>query len=290
MRTLWIAAVAMLPLSVGATPVQADVGDAHVVVVRPVDSWDPNHTTADYSLDSIKKKMFGFKYVDAAGALILPRSGGMLSSKVATPLSDEAIGIMAKSGFTTKGSHMYSISAPVSLDPAGMRDFVRVQNEVHRAAVVEQGDPSTLASRVAGKQFLNVFATAVTAKFGIDRFGANAVNLSQWGSLYTDISKLTGGAGTALLPIALPDVDFSSFSEVQVRKVTDNAGHLGEIVIAYKRPRDDRTEQAALAQAIALAGGVGTTVEDVEAARAADYSGRVAIWSSCGQSPNCAKP
>lgn len=289
MRTIPLLLAGILPALAVAEPAHFDVADTHVIVIRPIDSWDPNKTTADYALDGLRSKNFGFQYIDATGAKVVPRSGGLFSDKVATPLSDEVYRIMAANGFGNKGSHVYFISGAAKLDPARMSDFVKAQNLYYRAVAAQLGDPATLGSRIAAKKAVNLVATVAVAKFGIDRFGGDAVNLSQYSTLYSDISKLAGGASPALLPIPLPDYDFSGFSSVEARRVTDNAGHVGEVIIGYRSPKSAASEQSALAQAIAAAGGVGTTVQQVEATRTKDYEQRLAIWTECQSTPSCAQ-
>jgi hypothetical protein len=289
MRTLVFLLASMLSTFSNAEPAQFDIDDTHILVIRPIDSWDPNKTTAEYSLNNLRSKSFGFQYIDAFGARIIPRSEGIFSNKVATPLSDDVFKIMASNGFGNKGSHVYFVSAPVRLEPAVMGDFIRAQNQLYRSAVKQQGDPTTLSSRIAAKKAANLFATVIATKFGMDKFGTDTPSLSQWSTLYSDISKLTGGASTALLPIPLPDYDFSGFQQVDIRRVTDNAGHVGEIIIGYRNPKSLQSEQIALAHAIAAAGGVGTTVEEVESARKQNYEQRLAIWSECQSTPACAQ-
>lgn len=287
MRALAILAAGIFPLAATAAPAQYDVGDAHVVVIRPIDNWDPNTTTASYSLDNLRSRNFGFQYIDASGTKVVPTNGGLFREKVSTPLSDEVFKIMAESGFSNKGSHVYFVSAPVKLQPDQMGDFIKAQNAYYQASVIQSGDPATLGSRIAAKKAVNVLATAAVTAFGMNKLGTDAVNLSQYSTLYTDISKLSGGASTAILPVPLPDVDFSGYSEVEVRRVTDNAGHLGEILIGYRTPKTSASEQSALAKAIAAVGGVGTTVEEVESSRANNYNQRLAIWSECQAKRAC---
>jgi hypothetical protein len=277
----------VLPTVAISAPAHFDVGDTHVIVMRPADSWDPNKTTAEYSLDGVRSKSFGFQYIDSTGAKVVPRSGGLFSAKVATPLSDEVLKIMSANGFGTKGSHVYFVSGPIKLEPSQMTELVRAQNQLYRAVVTQQGDPATLGSRIAANKAGNLFLTAVVARFGMAKFGVDTVNLSQYASLYGDISRLTGGASAALLPVPLPDYDWSKFTEVEVRRVTDNANHIGEIVIGYRAPKTQMGEQSALAQGIAAAGGVGASVQEIEAARAQNYEQRLAIWAECKATPAC---
>lgn len=289
MRALAFLVAGVLPVAALAAPVHFDVGNTHVIVIRPIDNWDPNKTTADYSLDGLRSKNFGFQYIDGAGMKVVPSSGGLFREKRSTPLSEEVFKIMADKGFGNKGSHVYFVSGPVKLSPSQMADFARAQNQLYRASVIKDGDPATLTSRVNAKKVVNVIATVAAAKFGVDKLGVDAVNLSQYSTLYADIAKLTGAAGGALLPIPLPEFDYTEYSEIEIRRVTDNAGHVGEILIAYRDPKTAASEQEALAKAIAAAGGVGTTVEEVEAARAKSYQRRLEIWDECQAAPACSQ-
>jgi hypothetical protein len=273
--------------AIAAEPVQFDVEGAHVIVIRPVDAWDPNTTTSKYALESINDRGFVYSYMDASGNKILPRSGGIFSSKVATPVSDEVDKIVAAAGFRPHVNYVYDISAPVTLDPAEMVKFTEVQNGLYRAWSVRQGDPAQLESRASAARAFNVLATVATAGFGVKAFGLDAVNLSQYGTLYGDIAKLTSGTSTALLPLPLPAFDFSTFSSVEVRRVADNADHVGEIVIAYRQPKTESVERVALARGIAAVAGAGLTVQDVQEARRRDYAQRVTFWSECQASSIC---
>jgi len=240
-------------------------------------------------LDALRARRFGFEYVDAAGVKVTPRPAGLFQDKVATPLSEEVLEIMAASGFGNKGSPMYTVSGPVKLAPDRMTNFIKAQGLLYRATVFRQGDPATLEPRIAARNAFNLFATIVLAGLGASKLG-NTVGLSQYSTFYADIATLSGGAIAAPLPVPLPEYDFSGFRDVEARRVTDNGGHVGEIIIAYHGPKSAASEQNALAQAIAAAGGVGTMVVEAEATRAEDYAQRLAIWSDCQATPACAQP
>jgi hypothetical protein len=269
--------------------VHIDVDGAHVIVIRPMDNWNPSEQMADRSLNSLKKKMFGFNYVDASGAKVAPRPGGMLSSKIATPLSDDVYRMMDEKGWKPYVAISYAITAPLKINPLQMSDLARIQNKFYKASVVQQGDPSKLGSKESAKIAGNVLATVLAAGFGISKLGADTVNLSQYSTLYTDFSNLTGTARSGLLPLSLPEYDFSSFTEVEIRRVTDNAGNVGEIIIGYRTAKTSPVEQSAFAHAIASVAGLDTTVEEVEAARKQNYEQRLAIWSECQSTTACAQ-
>jgi hypothetical protein len=266
-----------------AEPVQFDVEGAHVIVARPADVWDPNKAGAKQALDSIGDRGFIFNYIDAGGNKIWPRPKGLFAAEVATPLSVEVHRLRDEGGFRQHVNYTYEIGAPTKLEAGRMAELIRVQNALYRAWVLRQGDPSTLESRTSAMRAVNVL---VAAGVGLKGFG---LNLSQSSALYSDVAQLTSGMASALMPVPLPEHDFSGYAEVEVRRVTDNSQHVGEIIIGYRNPKTDDVERLALARGIATASGVGTTVDAVKLARQKDYEQRLAIWTECQASPACAK-
>lgn len=287
MRAFFLIASCMLSAVADAKLTFLDLGETQVIVIRPSDHWDPNRTTANYTLKNLRSKNFSFQYIDAAGATVMPRSAALFREKVSTPLTVEVEKILVANGFGNIGSHVYFVSGAVTIAPERMNDFVAAQNLLYRNAVIKQGDPATLSARVAARKATGILATAATTGIGTNILGANTVTLSQYSTLYTDIIKLAGGVSGALVPVPLPSFDFSTFSSVEVRRVTDNARHVGQIIIGYRTEKTAASELAALAQAIAVAGGVGTTAEEVDAARVSDFENRVAIWAECVATPGC---
>jgi hypothetical protein len=284
---------AVLSSTAMAEPVHLDVGDTHVIVVRPADLWDPNKKTVDGPLQSLRSKKFGYRYIDAAGATITPDPKPLLpwNKKVVTPLSDEVTKLSSAKGFQSGANMMYFIDRAFRIDPPQMATFTATQNSLYKAWASKQGDPTTLTDRLQTRDNVNLLATLAIAAVGVNKFGADRVDVTNYFSLYPDIAKLTGGMDKlvpALIPVPLPDYDFSGFTQVDVRKVRDNYGHVGEIVIGYRQPKTAEQELAALAQAIATTAGVDTTEEAIAAARSKNYETRLTIWEECKAKPGCA--
>lgn len=282
-----------LAASALAEPVHLDVGDTHVIVVRPADLWDPSKKTADGPLKSLKNKNFAFQYIDSTGNKIVPNPSPLpWQEKVITPLWEEVRRLGSEKGFKSGVTITYFIERPFKIDPLQMAAFTTTQNGLYKAWAAKQGDPATLTDRLQTKDNVNLLATVAIAAIGMNKFGVNRVDPTNYFNLYPDIAKLTGGMDKlvpALVPVPLPEYDFSDFTQVDVRKVRDNFGHTGEIVIGYRQPKTAEQELAALAQAIATTAGIDTTEEAIAAARAKNYEMRLAIWEECKAKPGCAE-
>lgn len=294
MRPSVLLLAALLSSTALAEPVHLDVGDAHVIVVRPADLWDANKKTIEGPLKSIRSKKFGYRYIDANGAQIMPAYYTALpwNHKVITPLSDEVVKASGTGWDTSSSLIIYTIDRPYRIDPAKMPEFTATQNGLYKAWAMKHGDPTTLTDRLNSKDNLNMLATLAVAAVGMHKFGVDRVDVTTYMNLYPDIAKLTGGMDRlvpALIPVPLPDFDFSSYSQVDVRKVRDNFSHVGEIIIAYRQPKTADGEMAALARAIATVALTDTTEDAVTASRAKNYDTRLAIWEECKAKPGCAE-
>ena len=294
MRPSVLLIAAFLSSTALAEPVHLDVGDAHVIVVRPADLWDPNKKTVEGPLKSMRNKRFGYQYIDATGAKIAPAFNPTLpwNPKVVTPLAEEVAKISGKDWYTSRPDVMYFIARPFRIDPAKMPEFTATQNNLYKAWATKHGDPATLTDRLNSKDNLNMLATLAIAAVGMQKFGVDRVDVTTYMNFYPDIAKLTGGMDRlvpALIPVPLPDFDFSGYTEVDVRKVSDNFSHVGEIIIAYRQPKTAESEMAALARAIATVALTDTTEEAVTASRAKNYETRLAIWEECKAKPGCAE-
>jgi hypothetical protein len=282
-----------LAASALAEPAHLDVGDTHVIVVRPADLWDPSKKTADGPLKSLKNKNFAFQYIDSTGNKIVPNPSPLpWQEKVITPLWEEVRRLGSEKGFKSGVTITYFIERPFKIDPLQMAALTTTQNGLYKAWATKQGDPATLTDRLQTKDNVNLLATVAIAAIGMNKFGVNRVDPTNYFNLYPDIAKLTGGMDKlvpALVPVPLPEYDFSGFTQVDVRKVRDNFGHTGEIVIGYRQPKTAEQELAALAQAIATTAGIDTTEEAIAAARAKNYEMRLAIWEECKAKPGCAE-
>ena len=292
MRPLSLAALAALaaPPLADAAPVHIDVDGPHVIVVRTLDRWNTESRLAEVGLDSIRKKAFAFTYVDANGATIGPRPGGLLFKKVATPLSDDLYRLMDAQGWRPVVAINYTIGAPIAVDPARTAELADARRRVYRAWIAHQGDPTTLASKATTRKVVNMLTTAALAGIGIATFGVNRVDVTNYTSLHYDVAKFNGAPRAALLPLNLPEFDFARYRAIDIRHVKDTASGVGEIIIAYTDAKTPDVERAALVRAIVSLAGMDTTVEEIDAARKADYELQVATWNACQASGDCTPP
>lgn len=274
-----------------AEPVHLETAAAHIIVVRPIDTWAGNRTTGEYTLNGLKAKKVAFFYYDAAGNKVLG-SGGLFSKPPQTPV---VVGVqqgLEQRGYTNNGPSgmAFIVEKAVDVPVAKMADFAKVQNDLYQEYVIGQGDPSTLSDRIMAKKFVNVGLALAVLNVGIERFGA--VNGSQYvfsSGIADDIAALSLHERLALTAVPAAVFDYTPYASVQVRKITFGSDRVGQIVIAYKGEHTSAAEDEALAAAIVTASGADTTTEAVVAAREADYQNRVRIWASCQAKEACAK-
>lgn len=275
--------------AVSAAPVHIEVPGAHVIVVRPMDTWTGNTTTAEYSLDSLTRRKTAFAYDDGTGKLRYPSNKPTSTNPIPTQMEMLVHSGLAKYGFTNNGSSGFSnrMSEPTTINPAQMPTFLAAQNEVFKEFVVRQGDPATLASRIKWRKALNVVATMAFIGAGADKFGINnSANYVFTLGIPEGLAKLTIGERRALSTVPAPTFDFAGYSSVDVRKLAID-DRVGQILIAYKGEKTAAVEDVALAAGIVTASAADTSKEAVELARVQDFEMRKAIWSDCVAGGRC---
>jgi len=289
MKTMLAVLAFAVSLSASADPVQFDVGDAHVVVVRPIDAWSPDASLAEKSLKFIDDKGFAYSYIDAAGKKISPFPGSWIAAKVVTPVSEEVSAQLAGAGFKEyRSSPLYEIGAPVNVEVQKLPALLALQNELYRKWSLRQGDPSELESKVKTKKIIGSTVGLLIGVAGVKTFGTS-VDPTNYVNLTGDINRVAGASARAVMPLPLPDLDFSTCKEVDIRRV-DRFGYIGEIIICYRTPKTESLEQSALAKAIITASGISASVQEIQAARTADYQRRVAFWTAAQQKGEIAAP
>lgn len=283
-----LAALASLCAASAATaqPVTIDLRDARVVVLRPMDAWSGDRTRSEETLEALRKKFFGFEYRTAAGERYKRGYPNVLQGM---PEDDElAMAVKAKAGeaglrLEQWSEGMLRVDEPVVVPASDLPKLAEAQRAYFERVVSYQGNPSTLPDRVASKKVLGgVMALASMAVFskqlGLAESARAATNSRLPQDIYAGVSDLRS-AGAAL---DLPAVDLDGFQTVVVRRTGVRFGdRAGQIVIAFRGDRDPKLELEALAEAIAISGGKGTTEAQVEAARSLDLARRQAIWDAC---------
>jgi hypothetical protein len=277
------------PYSSSATPVHLETEAAHIIVVRPIDTWAGNRSTAEYTLDEIRKKKISFYYYDDDGNKI-PGSGGFFKKPPQTPVVVRIQEGLRRFGFTNNGPSgmTFIVERPAELSFKNIESFTSLQNNLYKEFVVGQGDPATLSDRIMAKKFVSAGISLAVLGVGMDKLGA--VSGSQFvfsTGIADDITKLTLNERTALAAVPAPVFDYSPYKAVQVRRITFGADRVGQIIIAYKGDKTAEAEATALAAGIVAASGADTTPEAIAAAREADYQGRLQIWAECVARAKC---
>lgn len=274
-----------------AQPVHLDTAEAHIIVVRPIDTWSGHNTTSEYTLKGLREKKIAFIYYAANGEKVVGSSG--LFRKA--PQTDVVQGVqrgLERRGFTNNGPSgmLFTVDRPVEVAPDKMADFSNLQNSLYAEYVIAQGDPSTLSDRITAKRFVNAGLALAVYNFGMEKLGAsNGAQFVFSTGITEDIAKLTLQERKGLAAVPAPAFDYSGFKSVQVRKVSFGSDRVGQIIIAYRGDRTDEAESLGLAEAIVAASGADTTVEDVESARSADFQHRLDIWSACVAKGACSR-
>lgn len=273
-----------------AAPVEFDTKDAHVIVVRPVDAWSGDASVSEDTLDAIRDRKAAFsvvttsvktgKVIDVDGDRDHPVTTGVQNA-----LSKQNI------KFSYAGKSAFMVRDPIAVNPSEMAAVTQAQAEYFKQNVISQGDPETLPGKVGARKFFGGVLALGATVFAMDKFGAAIGSQATLGSGITDdIYRIAAKNRGALAPINLPNVDFTRYKTVDVRKVTGAADRLGQIIIAYKEDKTPEAEQEALIQAIVVTAGADTTVAEVEKSRAADLANRLVIWKSwCASNADEAK-
>lgn len=273
-----------------AQPVHLDTGATHVIVVRPIDTWGGNRASADYTLAGLRAKKVAFYYYDAEGNKVLG-SGGLFKKAPQTPVVVQVQEGLAKWGFTNNGPSgmVFTVEQAVEIAPEKMQFLSKLQNDLYRRYVINQGNPETLPDRITAKKFLNVGIALAFFNTSMSRMGP--VSGSQFAfstGIADDIAKLTLNEKLALAAVPAPVFDYSPFKSIEVHRITFGSDRVGQIIIVYKDEKTAETQQTALAAAIVSASGADTTPEEVAVAREADFRNRMRIWSECQASGQCA--
>jgi hypothetical protein len=276
-----------------AAPIELDTSGAHIVVIRPIDSWTGSQATSAYSLDDIRAKRGQFTYVGQDGRPIkVFRNEGIFPWSKTLPddeLTREICAGIRQHNFTFNGQNFLTIGAPVTALPAQMQALTEAQRALFEKVVTEQGDPATLQDVKNRQRWGSALIAAALLHTSVEHLGAmSGTNFALSSGVATDLNKLTGDLRKAVVAAAPSAIDYSGYKSVDIRSVTDSQkDRVGQIIIAYRGEKSAEAEREALAKAIVTAVGADTTVDQVEAARVVDRADRQAIWDRCVASGKC---
>lgn len=267
-----------------ATPVEFDTEDAHVIVVRPIDLWSGDLSSAEDMLDAYKSKKVSYviEKQDSGVYIGYPQ---LFMDVTDHPITKGAEKKLAELNFKPVSNqlHNFKVEKSIPIDVAEFPALIQYQQAIFKYVVLSQGDPATLPSRVKGKKFLggllSLGAIAVSANtFGLSTGTNFAVNSGIADDVYRRVSQYRG----SIAPINLPNVDLKDYQAIDIRKITTSQNdRVGQVIIAYKNAKTPEAEQTALIRAIVTLAGADTTLRDIEQSRAENYAERVAIWNAC---------
>lgn len=275
-----------------ADPVQFDTEDAHVIVIRYVDSWSGNSSSNENTLKNMEKKITTFAYINNEGKKIYGMKDGsyLFNGKSIFPWSktsipDEVVlkttSELTRFGFTLGGDEFY-VERPYTVKPTEMPSLLATQDKLFTKTVFNQGDPATLPGRMRNKKIFSTLIGIASIGIGAGKFGAQGADFVASSGFIDDIGRLTFNAQNSLVAIPSVPFDYSSYQSIDIRKVTEayNA-RAGQIIIAYKGEKTQQAEEKALSLAIATSSGADASVESVEESRKNDLARRQAIWDDC---------
>jgi hypothetical protein len=285
---IFLICTALLPLQLFAAPVELDTPDAHIIVVRALDSWSADESASEDSLDAVKKHRGGFWLTNADGKATGGFSmlfGGLSDHPVVQGVNTE----LKSLGFKlSQDKTIFNVNKPIALEPTKLADFVKFQQELYRHLVTTEGNPKTLHSSVSARKFFaNVLAVGSVVAGG-EKYGSLGSQAVINSVIPNDIYNFTATSRAALTPLDFSGFDASNYKAIDVRRVVQgNNERVGQVIIAYKNEKTEATENAALIKAIVSLTGADTTPEAIQQARDQDLAKRQAIWDACVADGKC---
>jgi hypothetical protein len=291
-KILFGLAIATALVCAQATPIEIDMPEAHIVVIRPSDIWSGDASSMEKNLDAIKAKKFSFSY-NAEG--IRQNGNPMLFGSLSNhPVVQGVVKAIEKEGWSlghSENRHSLWIDQPVAIKPVEMTNFIAAQNEYFQNFVISQGAPSTLQTRTGGKKILGAALAVGALAIATNKFGVDGGTHFTLGSGMTDsIYKVSYEQKGVITPTFIENIDLSKYEHIDVRKVrTMYPDRLGQIIIAYKQAKTTEIENKLMINAILVLASVGADLEEIEKNRAADFDNRQSIWSNCSawNKPEC---
>lgn len=276
----------MLSFSTFAAPVEFDTPDAHIIVVRALDSWSGDTSASEDSLEAVTKHEGGFHLERPKGFVAgFPLLFGGLNDDIVVQGVNSAL--KAMNFKLAQSSVNFRVEKPIPIEPTKYDYFVKYEHDFYKNTVLADGNPASLSGRVKAKKFFSGALALVSVALAGEKFGVLG-SQTTLGSFSGDIYQLSASSRAALSPVNLPDFDASSYKTIDVRRVTQgNNDRLGQVIIAYKNDKTVEAENTALIKAIVSLTGADTTVDAIKQARAEDLSKRQTIWDACVAEGKC---
>ncbi len=285
----------LLSLPIFAAPVEFDTADAHIVVIRALDSWSGDTSASADSLTAVKEHKGGFRLGSEKGPRYdvpgFPMLFGFNSDSEKSVVVQGVIAALKPLNFNlTQSTVNFKVDKPIALEPVKLTDFAKYQRELYRNMVISQGNPANLHSSVSARKFFaGVFSLGVVVVGG-EKYGSLGSQALLNSGIPGDVYQFSSSGRAALTPLDLPNFDASGYKSIDVRRVIQgNNERVGQVIIAYKNEKTDDAENAALIKAIVSLTGADTTVEAIQQARNEDLAKRKAIWDACVADGKCKK-
>jgi len=158
-----VAAFALGANGVRAAPVEFDTEAAHVIVVRPVDSWSWDQSRAEETLDVVRSKKANYwvstaKYASLNGGPVLWHS---MSEDPLTNAVKERLGSLGFQVARTE-DYRFRVEMPIEVAPSEFEVLRAHEEELLQDVVFEMGDPSTLQARVTHHKVVGTLVSLAT--------------------------------------------------------------------------------------------------------------------------------
>lgn len=158
-KLLFLSAMSFAVLVCDAAPIEIDLPEAHLILVRPMDQWSGLRPSSKSSILQNSEKKYFLRYFDT-------NSGKIIGSKryIFSGPNDEGVFKKLVESFPDRiinsNSLQFDMSKPAQLENNDISIFLELQNNNFQTEVIKFGDPDTLPDR-----FDKSLNTLLIAKF-----------------------------------------------------------------------------------------------------------------------------
>ena len=273
-----------------SAPVEFDTPDAHIIVMRALDSWSGDNTASEESLKAVKNREGGFvlRLPNGKHAMGFPTFGGSVDK--GETVQGVVTELNARNFKLENLRTNFVIEKPVAIEPTQFSSFADLQRQIFESTVISSGNPTTLHNNVSTKKFFGALLSLGSIAVAGAKFGATGSQVVLNSGIAGDAYQITASSKAALTPVNLPSFDATMYKTIDARRVAQGQNErFGQVIIAYKTEKTDATEKDALIKAIVSLTGADTTPEAVQQSRNEDFTKRQALWDACVAEDKCKK-
>ena len=262
-------------------PVQHDIDGAHIIVLRPMDSFSSNKSFNEKIDDNIKDRVGAYNY--KKDDKTIPGYPALLTSLNKDPLVQRVNKALIENNFKLYfNATVFQIQKPSTLKASDFPILAENQQKLYEQFIIQQGNPEYATMKTSLKKFIGgVLSVGSLAVIG-NEFGMNTAQAALNAKIPDDIYRVATMSKGAVVPLIVPDFDPSQYQSLDVRRITTlgNDDRFGQIIIAYKSEKTPELEEEALTKAIVSMLGADTTLTAVQESQKRDFERRKAIWES----------